>query len=211
MRKFRKRPVTVEAEQWWPPGHSQHVPIAGVEKGPREDQPYGIATLCGFEVVSPGDWVVKDEMGYVLLFDHHNFSQSFEEVPDPPQMYPRPGSYGVTVTASQEQTTDRKDEAYKASVDLSEFHRLTMQIRMGANVGLIYPPVDATIGRVVMGVSSAQTDQDSTSTRPNEDDAIDIKIEPVEVTYGPFTPKGGTLPTGVEFTPRRRDEDDDGC
>ena len=180
MPKFRKRPIEVEAVQWWPPGHSQHVPIEGVEKGPREDHPYCIVTRRGLGVVSPGDWVVKDEMGDVLLFDHDNFLQAFEEV-------------------------------VEASVDLTEFHRLTMQIRMGANVGLIYPPVDATIGRVLMGVSSAQTDQDSTSTRPNEDDAIDIKIEPVEVTYGPFTPKGGTLPTGVEFTPRRRDEDDDGC
>ena len=178
--KFVKKPVVVDAVQWWPPGWPGHEPVPGVERGPRNDQPWGVMTLEGFMVASPGDWIITGVKGERYPCNHDIFVRTYDEVLD-------------------------------ASVDLSEFHRLTMQIRMGANVGLIYPPVDATIGRVVMGVSSAQTDQDSTSTRPNEDDAIDIKIEPVEVTYGPFTPKGGTLPSGVEFTPRHRDEDDDGC
>ncbi|MCC6952333.1 MAG: hypothetical protein IT433_12930 [Phycisphaerales bacterium] len=61
--KFRKKPVVIDAVQWWPPGDHRHVPIEGVERGPREDQPWGVATLEGFHVASPGDWIITGVKG----------------------------------------------------------------------------------------------------------------------------------------------------
>ena len=81
--KFRKKPEIVDAVQWWPPGHSQHVPIEGVEKGPREDQPFGIATIIGWMGVQPGDWVVTHPVGLIVVWDHATFVDLYEEVREP--------------------------------------------------------------------------------------------------------------------------------
>ena len=62
--KYRKRPVVVEAVRWWPPGDARHVPVAGVEKGPREDQPWGVMSFAvrgdrvafASEGVDGGEW-----------------------------------------------------------------------------------------------------------------------------------------------------------
>lgn len=56
--KFVKKPVVVDAVQWWPPGWPGHEPVPGVERGPRNDQPWGVMTLEGFMVASPGDWII---------------------------------------------------------------------------------------------------------------------------------------------------------
>ena len=53
----------IDAVQWWPPDDSRHVSIEGVEKGPRDDQPWGIVTLEGFMACSPGDWVITGVKG----------------------------------------------------------------------------------------------------------------------------------------------------
>lgn len=81
--KFRKKPVVVDAVQWWPPGHSQHVPIGGVERGPREDQPWGVMTLDGFMVASPGDWIITGEKGEKYPCKHDVFVLTYEEVKEP--------------------------------------------------------------------------------------------------------------------------------
>mgnify|MGYP007122132693 FL=1 len=56
--KFTRRPESIEAVQWFPPGHEKHTPIKGVERGPREDQPWGFVNVNRvFVAVEPGDWV----------------------------------------------------------------------------------------------------------------------------------------------------------
>jgi hypothetical protein len=79
--KFRRRTEIVDAVQWWPPGHSQHVPIEGVEKGPREDQTYGIVTAFGWMgPLMPGDWIIRRKTGAVSIHGHESFVNEYEEV-----------------------------------------------------------------------------------------------------------------------------------
>lgn len=80
MPKFRKKPVVIDAVQWWPPGHSQHEPIAGIEKGPRDDQPWGIVTLEGFMVASPGDWIITGVAGERYPCKPEIFAATYEAV-----------------------------------------------------------------------------------------------------------------------------------
>ncbi len=62
--KFTRRPESIEAVQWFPPSDPRHTPINGVERGPREDQPWGfVAINLGFRTVNPGDWVELNAEG----------------------------------------------------------------------------------------------------------------------------------------------------
>jgi hypothetical protein len=71
MAKYRKRPVVIEAEQWWP-GYQ----IEGVIQRPARDVPsraggiaftepprYVVETLEGDMTVSPGDWIIVGVKG----------------------------------------------------------------------------------------------------------------------------------------------------
>lgn len=58
MAKYRKKPIIVEAEQWW-----QHHPVDGVKdmgaSGSYNQPSFGcITTLEGTFIVSPGDWII---------------------------------------------------------------------------------------------------------------------------------------------------------
>lgn len=82
-RRFRKKPVEVEAIQWWPPGHVGHVPVIGVERGPRADQPWGVPTLEGFMVANPGDWIITDVKGEKYPCKPDIFKATYEPVDQP--------------------------------------------------------------------------------------------------------------------------------
>lgn len=81
--KFRKRPVVIEAQQWWPPEDDRHDPSmltvpsvaegrylqvgdlycgikGGIGMGPAV---YFIKTLEGDMRVSPGDWIITGVKG----------------------------------------------------------------------------------------------------------------------------------------------------
>jgi len=53
MAKFRRKPVVIEAEQWFP-----GVKIKGVTEPDWESRLGTIHTLEGLMTVSPGDWIV---------------------------------------------------------------------------------------------------------------------------------------------------------
>lgn len=83
--KFRKKPVVIEAQQWWPPGDSRHDPSMlshrkgnAVEPGdylqPGDlfqfskvlgmgDDLFFVRTLEGDMKVSPGDWIITGVKG----------------------------------------------------------------------------------------------------------------------------------------------------
>ncbi len=70
MPKFKKKPIVIEANQWWPDGHPQRPEDAlPEEKMPEvtrwEEKPaYGwIETLEGGHVVTPGDWIITGIKG----------------------------------------------------------------------------------------------------------------------------------------------------
>lgn len=56
--KFRKKPLMIEAEQWFP-----GTTIAGVYYDGGEDHLGTIVTPEGTMVVHPGDWIVTGIMG----------------------------------------------------------------------------------------------------------------------------------------------------
>ena len=75
MAKFRKKPIVVEAEQWFP-----GVKIDGViiENGkPR------IATLEGTMFVSPGDWVITGVNGEKYSCKDEIFKKTHDPIDEP--------------------------------------------------------------------------------------------------------------------------------
>ncbi len=85
MAKYRKKPVVIEAVQWWPPGDERHDPaMLSHRKGNAVDPPdyrkpgdlfqfstiagmgddvFMIKTLEGDMRVSPGDWIITGVKG----------------------------------------------------------------------------------------------------------------------------------------------------
>ncbi|MCI7403964.1 MAG: PGDYG domain-containing protein [Pyramidobacter sp.] len=92
MPKFRKRPVTVEAVQWFKHGDVnidivRHVKLAGSEEGktcPRcgytlEDHGF-VDTLEGGHVVCPGDYIITGVNGEHYPCKPDIFAKTYEEV-----------------------------------------------------------------------------------------------------------------------------------
>lgn len=60
--KFRKKPVVVDAVQWFPDRKIDGVePV--YERGDSRPCAHGIRTLEGFMYVSPGDWIITGVKG----------------------------------------------------------------------------------------------------------------------------------------------------
>jgi len=77
MTKFRKKPVVIEAVQWF--NHGDHPEVTAI---PNWHQDHGFATYNGFiktleggHIVSPGDWIIKGVQGE---FDAH-YSENRKE------------------------------------------------------------------------------------------------------------------------------------
>jgi hypothetical protein len=105
MAKFRKKPVVIDAVQWWPPGNERHTPIAGVDaiSGPctcgdvveamatfttpncdascqSRKLEFVISTLEGLMQVSPGDWVITGVKGEQYPCKPDIFDLTYEAV-----------------------------------------------------------------------------------------------------------------------------------
>ena len=74
--KFRKKPVVIEATQWWKDGDHPNVePFAESAPG------YGyVRTLEGGHVVSPGDWIITGVKGEHYPIKPDIFEQTYEPV-----------------------------------------------------------------------------------------------------------------------------------
>lgn len=88
MPKFRKRPVVITAEQWWPgldvPGVVMRTPVIGGRgHGRIEGQPQpAVETLEGVMWVSPGDWIVTGVKGEQYPVKPDIFEATYEPVED---------------------------------------------------------------------------------------------------------------------------------
>lgn len=105
MKKFRKKPVVIEAQQWWPPGDERHDPTMLVRRKGNSVSPpdyrqvgdlfeefpegqyglggpgvYMIKTLEGDMKVSPGDWVIIGVAGEKYACKPDIFEQTYEAV-----------------------------------------------------------------------------------------------------------------------------------
>lgn len=88
--KFRKKPVVIEAFQWWPgkefpmPEFSELNPLALMD-GPEgqvtmyDDRKLVIKTLEGEIKASPGDWIIKGVNGEFYPCKPDIFAKTYEE------------------------------------------------------------------------------------------------------------------------------------
>lgn len=75
MNKYRKRPVVITAKQWFKGGdHPKVVASSLCSSG------YGIETLEGFHVVSPGDWIIRGVSGEYYPCKPNIFEATYEPV-----------------------------------------------------------------------------------------------------------------------------------
>ena len=97
MPRFRKKPVIVEAEQWFPDHPVEGViypaesPLRGVDGAGFHELhgQYGwIETLEGGHVVSPGDWIITGVQGEKYLCKPDIFAATYEPVEDSPSTDP---------------------------------------------------------------------------------------------------------------------------
>ena len=68
--KFRKKPIIVEAEQFFPEHYPWPTGVVGIDPNrpepkvvDKEATAWGIQTLEGWHLVSPGDWIVTGIKG----------------------------------------------------------------------------------------------------------------------------------------------------
>ena len=77
--KYRKKPIIVEAVQWFP-----HVMVDGVEQNwdndPRTPNDWTIDTLEGRLHVLPGDWIITGILGERYPCNPKIFEMTYEKV-----------------------------------------------------------------------------------------------------------------------------------
>jgi len=76
--KFRKKPVVIEANQWFCMGHHPAVQ----ERWDSGDPVYFIETLEGPHIVSPGDWIITGVKGEHYACKPDIFEMTYEKVED---------------------------------------------------------------------------------------------------------------------------------
>ncbi len=84
MARFRKKPIVIEAEQWWPGKHvdgvHEVVHAAGADD-PTLSNGYGfIHTLEGHMRVMPGDWIITGVKGERYPCKPDIFEATYEPV-----------------------------------------------------------------------------------------------------------------------------------
>ncbi len=77
---YQRRPTLIEAVRWFPPGDERHQPHQAVERGPREDHPWGLMTASGFACIQPGDWIIRSTTGEHYPCNPDVFAATFEAV-----------------------------------------------------------------------------------------------------------------------------------
>jgi hypothetical protein len=92
MKLYRKRPVLIQAKQWFVHGDVQEVTYAPLSQKMGEGRRKRVGWLDtpqGGHVVFPGDWVVLTERGEMTTINPLTFSKLYEEVES--KILPFPG------------------------------------------------------------------------------------------------------------------------
>lgn len=74
--RFRKKPVVIEASQWFIPG--DHPKVVQAPMGGTANGAYGVHTATGFALVSPGDWIITGITGEVYPCRKEIFEATYE-------------------------------------------------------------------------------------------------------------------------------------
>jgi hypothetical protein len=80
MAKFRKKPVVIEAVQWFKLG--DHPNVYWYEKDDGVISKYGIPTLEGIMEVTPGDWIITGVKGEHYPCKPDIFAATYDPVND---------------------------------------------------------------------------------------------------------------------------------
>lgn len=75
MTLYRKKPVIVEAEQFWPDKTPWPIDVVRIYTSKTG---YGIRTLGGWYNISPGDWIIKDTDGKCYPCKPVIFEETYE-------------------------------------------------------------------------------------------------------------------------------------
>ena len=81
MSKFRKKPIVIEAEQWFPGIEIDGVDVSGAAQlvnNLQGDQGW-IDTLEGGHIVSPGDWIITGIAGEKYPCNPDIFEATYEK------------------------------------------------------------------------------------------------------------------------------------
>lgn len=76
--RFRKKPVVIEATQWFSMGHHPAVQ----ERWDAGEPVYFIETLEGPHIVTPGDWIITGVKGEHYPCKPDIFEMTYERVED---------------------------------------------------------------------------------------------------------------------------------
>lgn len=80
MAKFRRKPVVVQADQWFP-----GQPLEGVQERRRRDSPLGVVGIIktprGDMVAMPGDWIITGVAGERYPCREDIFYKTYEPAP----------------------------------------------------------------------------------------------------------------------------------
>lgn len=81
MPKFRKKPVVIEAVQWFKEGdHPNVVFMKGTGGQSYLSDVWAIATLEGYHIVTPGDWIITGVKGEQYPCKPYIFEKTYEPV-----------------------------------------------------------------------------------------------------------------------------------
>jgi hypothetical protein len=77
--KFRRKPVTVEAEQWFP-GLTIEGAVIAHSGRTAEDGPWQMETQSGWQAVKPADWIVTGIRGCKYPVSNDVFADLYDPV-----------------------------------------------------------------------------------------------------------------------------------
>lgn len=77
MAQYRKKPVIIEAEQWFAKGHC---PVWAQEFVTEYNDKFCVDTLEGIMTGNPGDWIIKGIKGEIYPCKPDIFEATYEEV-----------------------------------------------------------------------------------------------------------------------------------
>lgn len=80
MAKYRKKPLTIEAEQFWPTEWPWPDGVRMDNSHPNLPPVFSIETLEGRDAVTPGDWIITDTNGEKDSCKPDIFEETYEPV-----------------------------------------------------------------------------------------------------------------------------------
>jgi hypothetical protein len=156
MTQFRKKPVVIEATQWFNHGDHPLVERYDPQKGGRDIKglgPYGwVKTLEGGHIVSPGDWIIKGVKGEFYPCKPDIFAATYEAALTAlPVVDPGPDSLEREIQAKANKAPRVTPDALKAEI-VSESYFTAADGVLGASAGL--PGADLLLEYAIPPLSS---------------------------------------------------------